>query len=421
MAKKDTFLPKPGRIKRAREAFVRLVLYAVKGFGKSYFADRWPDVFVINTDGNLPYYTSPGLIVNNWEAKDRPKGMSDEEWMDLQKRSFVNVVDELVATKGNGFKTIVIDLIEGVYALARTTKLIEYGLKHEKDAGGFGVGYQIIRDPFYAAIKKLYSLPLNIILLSHEVIEQRKDRIGRESDYYTANLSEKVLDEIAGTGYTLRAYWKGSLEEGNDTPKAVRMLSLSPKDDELHVARLVDTDGNAIELDDIELDYDKFIETFAAINDPEKAGTFKTAQVDTGITAKAAKKPRKPRVTKKDKEEKKEPEVETPVTEEVKEEKKKRIPKKPTKVEKEEPVAEEPKEEAAPEVEEPEVVEEVKEEPKEEVKKTTKKRIPKKPTGEKKETKTETTNDTPAPSIDDEKKARIEALKKKYLDKGAKK
>lgn len=266
-----SFLPTPGRVKRDKDQFVRLFLYAEPGFGKSYFADQFPDPFVINTDGNLPYYTAPGLIVNQWEAsKNDP---------DSKNRSFVDIVDELVKNNGFGYKTIIVDLIEGVYELARTAKLAEYGLKHESDAGGYGKGYQLVRDPFYIAIKKLYSLPLNILLLSHEDNRTIKDRIGREYAYFSPKLSESVTNKLTGTGYTLRGYWKGSLTDDNMESRAKRMLSLSPKDNELLVARLVDADGNPVELDDIELSYENFIGVLKNLNDPSKVGTFNTVQV----------------------------------------------------------------------------------------------------------------------------------------------
>ena len=262
-----SFLPTPGRVKRDKDQFVRLFLYAEPGFGKSYFADQFPEPFIINTDGNLPYYSAPGLTVNQWEAsKNDPESKS---------RSFVDVVEELVKNNGYGYKTIVVDLIENVYELARQAKLAEFGLNHESDAGGYGKGYQIVRDPFYVVLKKLYSLPLNIILLSHENEKVIKDRIGREYTYFMPNLTDTVVKKLSGTGYTLRGYWKGSLTNDNMDSKAKRMLSLSPKDNELHVARLVDADGNPVELDDIELSYENFITVLRNLNDPNKVGTFK--------------------------------------------------------------------------------------------------------------------------------------------------
>lgn len=355
-----SFLPTPGRVKRDKDQFVRLFLYAEPGFGKSYFADQFPDPFVINTDGNLPYYTAPGLIVNQWEAsKNDP---------DSKNRSFVDIVDELVRNNGYGYKTIIVDLIEGVYELARTAKLAEYGLKHESDAGGYGKGYQLVRDPFYNTIKKLFSLPLNILLLSHEDNRTIKDRIGREYAYFSPKLAESVTNKLTGTGYTLRGYWKGSLTDDNMESRAKRMLSLSPKDNELHVARLVDADGNPVELDDIELSYENFIEVLRNLNDPTKIGTFTTVQPKE--TEGAAKKvlPKKPLVKK------------AHTADDV------------------QAVQEQPVVEQAPVVEETPVVEEVQQEV----------------------TAPEPVAQEPAMTISDEKRAKIEALKKQYLAKGTK-
>lgn len=285
-----SFLPQPGRVKRDKDQFVRLFLYAEPGFGKSYFADQFPDPFVINTDGNLPYYSAPGLIVNQWEA-----GKNDSE---SKNRSFVDIVDELVKNNGYGYKTIIVDLIEGVYELARQAKLSEYGLKHESDAGGYGKGYQLVRDPFYNTVKKLFSLPLNILLLSHEDNKTIKDRIGREYAYFSPKLTDSVANKLTGTGYTLRGYWKGSLTEDNMESRAKRMLSLSPKDNELHVARLVDANGNPVELDDIELSYENFINVLKNLNDPNKVGTFANPTKETQAEVKKEL-PKKPSTLKK--------------------------------------------------------------------------------------------------------------------------
>jgi len=400
------FLPEPGRVTRVKELLVRLLLFAPRGFGKSFFADQFPDALVINTDGNLPHYTSPGLIVNNWEVVN-PK---TEDEVNMAKRSFVNVVNELVRTNGNGFKTLIVDLAEGVYDLCRDAKLAEYGLKHESDAGGFGKGYQLVRDPFNAAIGKLHSLPVNILFLSHETEATKKDRIGREFNYYGCALSDKVATKISGTGYTLRGFWKGSLTDDNTTSKAKRMLSLTPKDDELHVARLTDVNGNAVELDDIELTYENFINVFKDLNDPEKAGSFRNAQIETSKNIKI---PKKPTVKK--------PVIKKPVVK--KEEVKTEVEEAPVVVEKEVATKEEPQTEVVKKVKlpkkpKPKVKPVITEDPN--VEEPEEKKEVKKTTVKAKDPVEKTTTNENLSSISDEKRKRIEDLKAKYLKKGAK-
>lgn len=369
-----SFLPQPGRVKRDKDQFVRLFLYAEPGFGKSYFADQFPDPFVINTDGNLPYYTAPGLIVNQWEA-----GKNDPE---SKTRSFVDIVDELVRNNGYGYKTIIVDLIEGVYELARQAKLAEYGLKHESDAGGYGKGYQLVRDPFYNTIKKLYSLPLNILLLSHEDNKTIKDRIGREYAYFSPKLAETVTNKLTGTGYTLRGYWKGSLTDDNMESRAKRMLSLSPKDNEMHVARLVDADGNPVELDDIELSYENFINVLRNLNDPSRVGSFATPKTDNPEPATKKVLPKKPTPTP------------TPTT--------------TKKAHTFDDVVEE-----TPVVEESSVAEE-------ETVTSTISNVTQPAGSTTTSTQTNTASEEPVMTISDEKRAKIEALKKQYLSKGSK-
>ena len=399
-----SFLPKPGRVDRSKEVPpIRLLMYAPGGFGKTYFASQWPDAIMANTDGNIVHTSLPGMIINRWEVPKNYKVPTADEVangvVDLRGHSFISFVDELIRTNGAGFKTLILDLTEDIYQLCRLSKLEEFNLTHESDIPNGGKGYSIVRTPFYAAIDKLMSLPINIIMLSHEKEKIIKDRLGREFTYFQPNLDDAVLKKIAKTGYTLRGYFKPLEIDGNDSPQVVRMLSLSPKADEFQVTRFTDAEGNPIVLEDIELSYENFAEAMKGIKDPNNVGEFEYAVgFETGKSAKEA------------------AEAKRDAEREILKKGPSSVKKKPT-IKKETKVKEEVDvEEATEEVEDPglAVLKETASTPvaKPEIKKpAVKKPAIKKPTAKestKEESKPATTG------MSDAKRAQLEALKKKY-------
>lgn len=403
-----SFLPKVGRIDRSKEVPpIRLLMYAPAGFGKTYFASKWPDPIILNTDGNIVHTDLPGFVINEWETPPNyvppTQKEIDEGAVDLRQHAFLDVVEELIAQNGAGFKTIIVDLIESVYQIGRTSKLKEFGLTHESDLPNGGKGYAIVRTPFYAAIDRLMSLPINVVILSHEKEKIVKDRIGREFSFFQPNLDDAVLKKMSGHGYTLRGYMKPLAVDGNDSPKVVRMLSLSPKADEFQVTRFIDAAGNPIVLEDIELTYQNFHDVMKNIKDPEKVGEFKFTnkieKVQTGREKIAGTKKVLPKESVKKEIPKAEPVVEkdpTPVKADPV------VEAKPDPVVKPEPVVEKTVKTT------PEVKEETTVTP--EVVKTPEKTV---------ETNTTTVADTktttPTPSISPDRAKRLAQLKKEYL------
>src|SRR5690554_1865314 len=123
-----SLLPKNEKVDRSKDQAIKLLLYGESGIGKSYFANNFPEPLILSTDGNYVHTSSPALVINNWKA-EKERGMTDEDYKELQKRSFVDVVMELLETNGGGFKTIIVDLIDDVYDQAREYYLDEFGLK----------------------------------------------------------------------------------------------------------------------------------------------------------------------------------------------------------------------------------------------------------------------------------------------------
>ena len=283
-------IPENKKVIRKNDSAFKVLLYGDTGIGKTHFASKWPDPLIISTDGNYVYTDLPAIPISNWIA-ERKDFKSDKEFEEAAKSSFVNVVEELVSKKGAGFKTIIVDLIDDIHDRARDYILGEYDSVHESEIGSHGKGWDLVRTTLISKVRLIYSLPVNVILISHEAIKKRKNRIGLEYDYVMPNLHEKLARKLSGMGYALRAYW-GEPISGTNAGKEVRLLSMSSKSDSFGVVRFSNAEGTPIVVDDIELDYDILTETLRDIKDPSKVDSFRedTKTIETESKKSALKK-----------------------------------------------------------------------------------------------------------------------------------
>ena len=162
-------------------------LYGAPFSGKTTLADQFPNPLFLNTDGNLNSFT--GQVV---EIKDTLNGRQTvTAW-----ENFEAVIAEL-AKGEHGFKTIVVDLCEDCFQFCREFMYKEMGISHESDSNF--KAWDMITNRFLASMKKLTTLPYNIVLISHE--DTTKDITKRSGDKITAikpNLREKVATKVAG-------------------------------------------------------------------------------------------------------------------------------------------------------------------------------------------------------------------------------
>lgn len=275
-----SLLPKNERVARNPEQAIKAIIYGAPGIGKTTFAGNFPEPLLISTDGNYVHTDLPAVALKYWQLDKPKKGFKNKEeelaWKEEAGKAFVNLVDELVATNGGGFKTIIVDLLEGVFDKNRDYHLDLYELSDEGDLG-YGKGYALVRGPYLKKMAELFSLPINVIGLSHEKVSKRKNRLGVEYEYYSPELAEKVADKLSGTGYTLRAYWSTEVDETGTSARSKRMLALSPSDTRYGVTRLFNAEGKSISVDDIELDYETFVNMLRDIRDPEKVNDYEEA------------------------------------------------------------------------------------------------------------------------------------------------
>lgn len=165
----------------------KIWIYAVPFAGKTYFANQFPDPIFLNTDGNLNSFDAPYV-----EIKETLEGrIKTPAW-----EVFKATIDEL--QKGSDFKTIVVDLVEDTYEHCRLYVFQKLGIEHESEAG-YGKGYDAVKTEFLTVMKRLLTLPYNIVLISHE--DTTKNITRKTGDQITAikpNLSEKTALKLAG-------------------------------------------------------------------------------------------------------------------------------------------------------------------------------------------------------------------------------
>ena len=197
-------IPKNERVKIDPQSHWRLWLYGESYTGKTFLANKFPNVLMLNTDGNTSEVDAPRLrIANQYEQNGR---IINEipAWV-----YFKSIVAGL-RVDNQGYETIVLDLIEDFYEFCRQYVCKEIlHVSHESDANF--KAWDMVRTEFYSVIRDLFSLPYNFILLSQE--DKSRDIMERSGDKFTAvkpNIADKVALKLEGMcTLTARVMMKG--------------------------------------------------------------------------------------------------------------------------------------------------------------------------------------------------------------------
>ena len=167
-------------------------LYGAPFSGKTFFANKFPDPLMLNTDGNIRFVDAPYIAI-----KDHVKVEGRQTKRTLAWEIFKDVIAEL-EKKQNDFKTIIVDLLEDTYEHCRYYIYEREGISHESD-DAFRA-WDMVRTEFLSTLKRLVNMDYeNIILISHE--DRSKDITKKSGDKITAikpNLQDKVATKVAG-------------------------------------------------------------------------------------------------------------------------------------------------------------------------------------------------------------------------------
>ena len=167
-------------------------LYGAPFSGKTFFANRFPDPLMLNTDGNIKFVDAPYIAIRDTVTLEGRRTNRQLAW-----EVFADAVAEL-EKKQNDFRTIVVDLLEDTYEACRVYICDRQGWKHESD-DSFRA-WDMVRSEFLNTIKRLVSLDYeNIILISHE--DRTRDLTRKSGDKISSikpNLPDKVANKVAG-------------------------------------------------------------------------------------------------------------------------------------------------------------------------------------------------------------------------------
>jgi phage nucleotide-binding protein len=210
------------------QAPVRLWLYGAPNVGKTHFAKQFPKPLLLSTDGNYIYESIPANSLSNWEVGKLAKPNE-------KAHSFINILDLLKTS--SVYQTVILDLIEGTHRLARDHFLGVLKITHEADLN-YGKGYTIIKENFISAIEQLFKLPINVIIISHEVDEKIEPKNSAQYTVFKPALNNKLHSTVEGYCNLVA---RVSIDQDADGNR-VRMLSMSPKEHEYGINRLGDSE-----------------------------------------------------------------------------------------------------------------------------------------------------------------------------------
>lgn len=194
-------LPKNERRTAATPAKRTMWLYGQPFSGKTTFADSAPDPLMLNTDGNAEYVTAPYVSIQDEVTVTGRITQRKMAWA-----VFKDYIEEL--EKGqNGFKTIVVDLVNDTYEMCRLFMYDKLGITHESD--DTFRAWDKVRTEYLSTMRRVVHLPYeNIILLSHE--DSTKDLTKKSGEKVTSikpKMADKVADSLAGmVGFVGRVY-----------------------------------------------------------------------------------------------------------------------------------------------------------------------------------------------------------------------
>lgn len=162
--------------------------------GKTTVCDSAPDPLNLNTDGNIEFVSMPFVKIADQVTVEGRQTKTVFGWEVLK-----DAITELQKTAGsNGFKTIIIDLVEDAYEMCRLYMYNKLGIEHESD-DAFRA-WDKVRMEFLSTMREFFNLPYeNLVIISKE--DKSRDITRKSGDKITQikpNLQDKVSVKLAG-------------------------------------------------------------------------------------------------------------------------------------------------------------------------------------------------------------------------------
>lgn len=184
-------LPKAERKAREEQGKIKIWVYGDPFSGKTTFANGAPMPLMLNTDGNVKFVDAPAIAIGDKLETEGRMTKKIFGWA-----TFKDAIAEL-EKDSQGFETVVVDLVEGVYELCRSYMYDKRGWEHESDDSF--KAWDIVRKEFLDAMRRLTNLDMNVVLISHE--DSSRDFTRPGGNKVTAlkpNIGEKIAKQLAG-------------------------------------------------------------------------------------------------------------------------------------------------------------------------------------------------------------------------------
>lgn len=129
-------------------------VYGASMSGKTFFARKFPNPLILNTDGNVDKISTPAIKITDYEQ-------------------FVNVLKEL-STTNHTFETIIIDLLEDIETMLGDYIVQQFNKKSKTTITSiadipFGGGFSEFKKLWKHMALAITQMPYNIIFISHSV------------------------------------------------------------------------------------------------------------------------------------------------------------------------------------------------------------------------------------------------------------
>lgn len=173
-----------------KSMYKKIWVYGSPFSGKTTLACGSPKHFVLSTDGNAQYITKDYKLITDEVTKNGRITLRKLAWT-----VFKEEIERLEA--GSDYETIVVDLVEDTYEMARLFMYDKLGITHESD-DSFRA-WDKVRTEYLSTMRRLINLPYNIVLISHE--DTSKDITKKSGENITAikpNINDKVANKLAG-------------------------------------------------------------------------------------------------------------------------------------------------------------------------------------------------------------------------------
>ena len=170
--------------------YKKIWIYGEPFSGKTTFAVKSADHYVLSTDGNAQQCTDNYKVITDEVTVNGRITTRKLAW-----EVFKEEIEKLET--GGKYKTVVVDLVEDTYEMARLYMYKKLGITHESD-DSFRA-WDKVRTEYLSTMRRLMNLPYDIVLISHE--DTSKDITKKSGENITAikpNLQDKISNKMAG-------------------------------------------------------------------------------------------------------------------------------------------------------------------------------------------------------------------------------